>query len=369
MRLLNIFDIPPNSYIASNVYTSNGGMLLKENTPVTDKIIKILEKQEIYSVYITDELSEKIKEELQLENEFDLKDVIDPVIRRKFNLSLKESISTFKKVKGLSSFSTDGEQLLNQVDSISKGIISEIMTKKERRISLVDVKHLDVYDYEHALNTAILSIVIGLGMGFLEKELEYMAQASLLMNISNELLNPLLTGKDVNLSEEDYSVIKSHPELSRKLLSDNTKANAFVKNIVLKHHERMDGSGYPHGLKSSEIDKYTKIVMIADVYDALTADRSYRKAFTPNEALEYIMGPSNLFDYESAFVFSRHIVPYPPGELVELSGGSLALVLNNNDQMPLRPIVRVIVGINRNEIIDLKTRRNIVINKRVTNIV
>ena len=156
------------------------------------------------------------------------------------------------------------------------------------------------------------------------------------------------------------------PELSRQLLNDNTLANAFVKNIVLKHHERMNGSGYPMGLKSSEIDKYTKIVMIADVYDAMTSDRPYRKAYTPNEALEYIMGPSNLFDPDSAYAFSRYILPYPPGELVELSGGSTALVIGTNEHMPLRPVVRVIMGVNRNEVIDLKERRNIVILRKAT---
>lgn len=364
MRLVNINQMPPNAFVARSIYTSSGSMLVKEKTPVTDKVISILEKQDIRSIYITDEVTESIKEEMNLDDSFDLKDVIDPVLRRKFNLSLKESITGFKKAKGLSNFSTEGQNLLNKVDEIAQTIVSELLLSKDRKISLVDVKHLDIYDYQHAVNTAILSTIVGLSFGFSERELMYMAQASLLMNISNELLSPLLAGKGDDLSEEDFNIIKSHPELSRQLLNDNTLANAHVKNIVLKHHERMNGSGYPSGLKSSEIDKYTKIVMIADVYDAMTSDRPYRKAYTPNEALEYIMGPSNLFDPDSAYAFSRHILPYPPGELVELSGGSTALVIETNEHMPLRPVVRVIMGINRNEIVDLKERRNIVINRK-----
>ena len=162
--------------------------------------------------------------------------------------------------------------------------------------------------------------------------------------------------------------MQSHPEISRQLLNDNTQANAFIKNIVLKHHERMDGSGYPNKLKAHEIDKYTKIVMIADVYDAMTSDRPHRKAHTPSDAIEYIMGPSNLFDHDSAFAFSRNIVPYPPGDLVELSDGSVALVLNSNELMPLRPVVRVISGSKMNEVIDLKKQYNIVIKKRVVSV-
>lgn len=80
------------------------------------------------------------------------------------------------------------------------------------------------------------------------------------------------------------------------------------------------------------------------------------------------MGPSNLFDHESAFAFSRAIIPYPPGDLVELSDGSIALVLSANDLMPLRPVVRVLIGINRNDVIDLKMRYNVVIKKRVVSV-
>jgi len=368
MRLVNINEIPENSIIARSVYTSSGGMLINENTPVNEKVIRALINQDIHSVYVTDAITEKIKEEMNLDEEFYLKDVIDPLLRRKINVELKESISVFKKAKGLSSFSSEGANLMNHVSEISKTLVSELMLRKDRRVTLIDVKHLDIYDYEHAVNTAILSVIVGLSLGLTEKELLYISQGALLMNISNELLEPFITSKGDQLSLSDINIIKSHPELSRQLLNDNTQANAFVKNIVLKHHERMDGSGYPNKLKANEIDKYTKIVMIADVYDAMTSDRPHRKAHTPSEALEYIMGPSNLFDHESAFAFSRNIIPYPPGDLVELSDGSVALVLSSNDLMPLRPVVRVLSGREINAIIDLRTRYNIVIKKRVVNV-
>ena len=365
MRLVNIFEIPENAILARSVYTSSGSMLLKEDTVITDKAIRALQNQDIHSIYITDPITESIKKEMNLDDEFDLKDVIDPLLRRKFNTELKEGISSFKRAKGISNFSKEGENLMRQVEDISQTIVSEILLRKDRQITLVDVKHLDIYDYEHSVNTAILSVIIGISFGFSEKELLNMSQGALLMNISNELLEPFITSKNEQLSQTDYNIIRSHPELSRELLTDNTQANAFVKNIVLKHHERMDGSGYPKGLKANDIDKYTKIVMIADVYDAMTSDRPYRKAYTPNEALEYIMAAGHLFDYESAYAFSRHIIPYPPGDLVELSDRSIALVLSSNELMPLRPIIRVLSGTYINQVIDLKSKYNIVIKKRV----
>ena len=239
MRLVNINEIPENSIIARAVYTSSGGMLINERTPVTDKVVRALRNQDIHSVYVTDALTEQIKEEMQLEDVFDLRDVIDPVLRRKINVELKDSIVSFKKAKGLSTYSAEGENLLKHVSDISNTIVSELMLRKDRSVTLIDVKHLDIYDFEHAVNTAILSVIVGLSMGLSERELLNMSQGALLMNISNELLEPFIN-KDIHLSLNDKNIMQSHPEISRQLLNDNTQANAFIKNIVLKHHERME---------------------------------------------------------------------------------------------------------------------------------
>lgn len=366
MRLINVEDIPAESIIAQDVYSSSGTMLIREGAKVTERMKTILENQSIYSVYITDEKTEQIKEELSLEEDFELKDIIDPRLRRSFNHALKDSLNTFKKAKGLSRYSEEGASLMREIESIAKTIIDEVLLKKDRHITLVDVKHLDIYEYEHAVNTAILAVVTGSSFGLTEQELMDMAQGALLMNISKELLKELLEEQAIEEAEQEENIYRSHPEVSKRLLSDNTLANAHIKNIVLKHHERMDGSGYPLGLKSEEIDLLTKIVMIADVYDEMTSNQKHRRAYSPNDALEYIMAASHLFDYKSAYVFSRQIVPYPPGDLVELNNGAIGLVLSSNEMLPLRPVIRIMSGNQVNEIIDLKKTYNMVILKRVT---
>lgn len=364
MRLINIYEVAENNIVAQNIFSAKGTLLVKEGAAITPKIINTLNANNILSIYVTDELTEKIKDEMNLHEAFDLQDVIDPHLRRSFNQTIKKRFDIFKKSKGLSRYSDEGLDLVNQITDIAQTIVGELTIKKDPLVTLTDIKHLDIYDYEHSVNTAVLSVLTGLSMGWSEADLIILAQGALLMNIGNELILEAIKSKTTPLTTDELNMLKKHPEIGRELLSDNTILNAHVKNIVLNHHERMDGSGYPKKLKGHQIDKYSKVIMISDVYDAMTSDRSYRKAFSPNEALEYIMGGSAFFDYKSALSFSRNIVPYPVGEFVALSNGDIGIVIGNNKHMPLRPIVRVLSGLHINALVDLSTNTKMVITRK-----
>ncbi|MDW7674077.1 MAG: HD-GYP domain-containing protein, partial [Bacillota bacterium] len=107
--------------------------------------------------------------------------------------------------------------------------------------------------------------------------------------------------------------------------------------------EKVDGSGYPRGLKKDQIHLYAKIVAVADVYDALVADRVYRHAFSSQEAAELITCGCNIhFDHEIAKAFLKHISIFPVGSVVKLSTGDLAVVVDINKDLQTRPIVRVV---------------------------
>lgn len=365
MRLVNIFEISPDDYIAKNIFSASGSLLIKAGTPVSVKAITTLNNNKIYSVYVTDELTEKIINELNLGEDFELKDVIDPNLRRVFNQTMKEQFDAFKKSKGIGRYSDSGLDFIDNIAGIAKKIVEELMMAKEPSVSLSDIKHMDVYDYEHSVNTAVLSVLTGLNMGFSEQDLIYLAQGALLMNIGNEFIIDQIKNKPEHLTPEELSLLRRHTEIGREILSDRTSLNAYVKNIVLNHHERMNGSGYPRGLRGDEIDKYSKIVMIADVYDAMTSDRSHRKAYSPNEAIEYLMGATQLYDYTSLIAFTRNIVPYPVGEFVALDNGDIGLVIGNNRHLPLRPLVRVTEGLHINQLVDLAVNTNMVITRRV----
>lgn len=365
MRLVNIFEVSPDDYIAQNVFSANGSLIVKSGTPVSVKVITTLNNHKIFSVYVTDEVTERIIEALNLGDDFELKDVIDPHLRRSFNQTMKVQYELFKKSKGFGRYNEAGADFIDGIRGIAEKIVQELMMSKDPVVSLSDIKHMDVYDYEHSVNTAVLSVLTGLNMGFNESDLMILAIGALLMNIGHEFILDQIKDKKERLTPEELDLLRRHPEIGREILSDRTSLSAYVKNIVLNHHERMNGSGYPRGLKGHEIDKYSRIVMIADVYDAMTSDRSHRKAYSPNEAIEYLMAATQLYDYTSLLSFTRNIVPYPVGEFVALDNGDIGLIIGNNKHLPLRPLVRVTEGLHINQLVDLAINKNMVITRRV----
>jgi len=135
------------------------------------------------------------------------------------------------------------------------------------------------------------------------------------------------------------------------------------KKGVLEHHEKHDGSGYPAGKRGKDISLFGKIIAISDVYDALTSDRPYRKAVTPSDAIEYVMGGSDSqFDREVVKSFIQKIAPYPIGTTVLLSDGSVGIVLENHSDCCLRPKVKIIAHMNikiEPYVIDLRNDMNL----------
>ena len=130
--------------------------------------------------------------------------------------------------------------------------------------------------------------------------------------------------------------------LGYKYIRDRFKLPTISHGAILEHHERYDGTGYPANKCGEDITFFGRIVAIADVYDALTSRRPYRKAMNPADSLEYIMGNSGTaFDSDLVEVFVHKIAPYPVGTTVVLSNGYIGIVLENYELLSLRPKIRV----------------------------
>jgi len=224
---------------------------------------------------------------------------------------------------------------------------------------------MDNYTYEHSLNVAVLSVILGLELNLNKNELYNLCLGGLLHDIGKAFIPKELLLKESNLTDEEYTLMKSHAVKGYEYIKGNFQISAFVKVITLQHHERIDGTGYPAGLKGDKINKLAKIVSIADVYDAITSDRPYKKADPPSEAIEFIMGSAGrFFDFHMAKAFLRRIVPYPVGTLVKLSNGQIGIVDEINESFLLRPKIRIIKQLATTvkfEYVDLLSQPSIVI--------
>lgn len=196
---------------------------------------------------------------------------------------------------------------------------------------------------------------IGMGMGMSEVELGHLVTAALLHDLGKLQIPDEILNKPGRLTQEEYLIMKSHATLSYQIISERWDISAHIKEAVLHHHENVDGSGYPDGLEGAQQTMFTRILHVADVYDALTSRRPYKEPYAPYEATEYLMGGCGImFDREVVETLLKYVPLYPKGTMVTLSDGREAIIYENFGVHNLRPVVRLMDG----ELLDLSNEAN-----------
>lgn len=360
MRLVPVNCIKEGCFLAKNVYDIEGRALLNKGVKLTEKILKKVELNGIQSLYINDEYSDN-----------EIEDIIKPEIRQKAIKTVKESFESFAAyiendgIKGKGGILPLKNEFIENINKVVNEILNEILAKRNVLINLVDIKSMDNYTYEHSVNVIVLSLILGLELNMPKDRLFMLAVGAMLHDIGKVFIPKAILMKEDKLTDIEYNIIKSHPTKGYEYLKRDDGISPLSKIIILQHHERVDGTGYPDGLCRDKIHEFSRITSIVDVYDALTSDRPYRMAMPPNEAIEYIMGSADrYFDLNMVNAFLRRIVPYPVGTLVKLNGGRTAIVEGINPDYPLRPKIGIIIGKGPHrkiEHVDLMEVKNIVI--------
>lgn len=364
MRLIPIGCVRAQTYLARTIYDDDGKPLLKAGALLTENIIKKLKEINIYSLYVIDEYS---KGEIQ--------DIIKPELRQKSIKVVRDSFMNIEKLY-LEPFEATAPQKRNEIikkqdhimrklHNVAYELLDNILSNKNVLVNLVDIKTMDNYTYQHSVNVAVLSIVIGLGLKLNRSRLLDLALGALLHDIGKIFVPKEILLKPGRLTPEEYDEIKKHPQRGYDYVSKCHFISSVSKMIILEHHERCDGTGYPDGITADEINMLANVVSIADVYDALTSDRPYKKPMCPNDAFEYILGNADvMFRFDLVRIFSKVIVPYPEGTMVKLSNGDIAVVQGIPCSYPLRPVVKVIKSEEKSKegsIIDLSESLSLVI--------
>jgi HD-GYP domain-containing protein (c-di-GMP phosphodiesterase class II) len=164
----------------------------------------------------------------------------------------------------------------------------------------------------------------------------------LLHDIGKLAIGAELVNKPGKLSEAEWKLMKTHPRLGVELLRDTSAWCPLVQAVVLRHHERWDGSGYPDGRRETDIHEMARIAAVADVYDAITSERPYAPAAPTHVGVRAILeGAATQFDPTICEVFSRTVAPFPPGVEVELTDGRQGYVVSVPDGVLDRPVVRL----------------------------
>lgn len=324
--------LKPNMILAKdvnvNITDSFSLPLLTKGQTLNNLFIRKIKFHDIVGVYIENEIAKDIVPE----------EIINEKLKAKILSDVKKNFNHFKNNRGELNV-----HIVENISKMAKKLVLDILSKEEIIINLIDLKNYDDYTYRHCLCVAILCVTTGITLNLNEHMLTEIAICALLHDLGKMMIPSEIINKPDLLTPDEYAIMKTHPTIA----ADQLRKLHIVSDAVIRgiecHHEKYDGTGYPRGLKGDEIPLYAKILAIADVYDALTSTRSYRRACFPNEAIEYIMGCADMhFDYDVLKAFLKNIAAYPVGTFVSLSDGNLAIVVKNLQINPIRPVIRII---------------------------
>lgn len=342
----------PVSHLASGmrllrpVYGLRGQLLLNRGVELTSSYIEALQKHRVLAVSIE---SMPDLDDIVAEN------TLEERIRAHAMVSIKKWAESRKRSAEFSSV----------VDTVGS-IINEILSGKTPSGGLAEISAADVYTFAHSVDVCAFSIFLGINHGYKKNALLRLGIGSILHDLGKVKVNPDILNKTSSLTAEEYEEIKHHPVMGYDMLLNDASRHMSDSSleIVLGHHERHNGKGYPRGLMGDEISDMVAICALSDVYNAMTTDRVYRKALPVNEVYEMITGLSDInFQHELIKLLQSCVYPYPVETLVMLSTGQAGLVTANNRNLPLRPVVTVL---QTEEKIDLSRELSVVIERTLT---
>jgi len=227
---------------------------------------------------------------------------------------------------------------------VAKEVVAEcvnsVVQSPDAMMWLTQLKKSDEYTAQHSMNVCIFAISLGRQLNLSIAELNNVGLCGLMhdmgkMRVPSEVLN-----KPGRLTPEELKIMNSHTTLGWQLLMSSHAMYGGAIDVAYMHHERLDGKGYPRGLSGHLITPYARIVAIVDMYDAITSDRVYQKGRTHLEAISIMTkeGGSHL-DLNLTVKFIECLGIYPPGNLVEMSNGEIAIVVETNQAQKIKPKV------------------------------
>ncbi len=231
-------------------------------------------------------------------------------------------------------------QSVLEAEAFVARLTDHFLQDAESTLHLMNVMERTEPIYSHPLNVAVLSMMVGREIRLDAQDMKLLGMGALFHDLGKSRIEKKLLLKRGQLSKPEQEVIERHPAFGVEILSKIKEFPDGATDIVLQHHERMDGSGYPTEMSGESIHPMARIVAIADTYDNLCNNKEPEESLTPYLALSYMFGQQKkLFDTELLASFIRCLGVYPPGTVVQLTNGTIGMVMSVNPHNQLRPSV------------------------------
>ena len=291
---------------AQSIFNEKGAAFLVRGTPLTDRYIYRLRQLSVPELHVT-----------SLSSNFQLQPPPD-IIKEHTRVQAVENVAeTFRQAE------MHGRFNMSLIERCADLLVRDIMSKKKNLVQLTDIRLHDSYTFSHSVNVAVLSAMLGNLCGYSKSKLQVITLGGLLHDIGKLAVPTFILNKPGALTADEFKIIRRHPSEGRRLLKELKSPIASILAIIaVQHHEHIDGSGYPNHIRGKSIHPYCRITAIADVYDALTSVRPYKKAYKPNVVYQMMMMNSpGHFDMDRLRLFFDNVAIYPVGTVMKTNLG------------------------------------------------
>ncbi len=353
MRLVNIGDVEVGSVIAKPVYDSKLSLLINKGAKLSELLLKKLVQADIRHLYIEDEISKGIELDPMISDEIKLQAFV--IMKRFYESQMVKQDQNVEAIR---------ESRIRELKDIVDDIITEIYSKNEQKYYSTELMGAEMYHYNHAVEVMILSLLIGRKMGLDREKLLKLGMGAILADIGKARVPQDILNKKGKLEPEEFDEMKRHVDYSYAILKDLVGLSSLSRQIVLLHHEKLDGSGYPNGFTGEQIPLLVRIATVCDIFSAIVADRTYNNRISVDTAIEILRGAAPTKIDQDVFMTLLQVIDiYPPGTLVELGNGQVGIVIQSNTNSPTRPILRIIEKDGQHHEIDLMQELTLFIKK------
>jgi putative nucleotidyltransferase with HDIG domain len=230
---------------------------------------------------------------------------------------------------------------MEAVSEVVGSMADSILRSPDALTSLTRLKSFDEYTFFHSVNTSALALSVGKHLGYERAPLLQLGTGMLLHDIGKTLIPVEILNKPGRYEAHEFEIMKQHVLRGAEILSSTTGLTDMYLKPALEHHERVDGTGYPHHRSKTDLSQFGLIAAIVDIYDAVTSDRCYHKGKTPHDTLQFLyqLGAQGHVDGTLVQQFVQVVGVYPVGSCVSLSSGETAIVKQFNHEAPIRPLV------------------------------
>lgn len=352
MRLKSLEQVEIGDMLGKPVYDDKCQLLLAKEVKLTQNYIDRLKKANIHCIYIEDELSEGLEAHNVVSDELKIQSVS----------AVKTAFKDISERKGNNYNVRDIDSIKNVVEDLMRVIYDNPGTLYH----MTELMGTDMYTYNHSAEVAVLSMLVAKSMKLSENFIQKIGVGAILHDIGKMQIPGEVLNKVMPLEVDEVKLVKEHVQYGYDMLKENDFISPISRQIVLLHHEKLNGAGYPYHLAGEQIPIHVRIVTMCDIFNAISSNRAYKDRLNADEALEIIRTEAVYeLDRDIYYHLLKVVNIYPVGTVVQLSNGELAIVIKENTEAQTRPLVQIIRDKKRAEKLDLMDYLTIFITKTI----